>query len=85
MPGHTAQLPSRRVQFEGEDSGVGLEIGVGGKDGPIAGEGDGANQDVGDGYADSSGAAFVAYSVMMRSAHSTKPTKIAGLPNFAPH
>ena len=25
------------------------------------------------------------YSVMMRSAHSTKPTKIAGLPNFAPH
>jgi hypothetical protein len=25
------------------------------------------------------------HSVMMRSAHSTKPTKIAGLPNFAPH
>lgn len=24
------------------------------------------------------------HSVMMRSAHSTKPTKIAGLPNFAP-
>ena len=25
------------------------------------------------------------HSVMMRSAHSTKPTKMAGLPNFAPH
>src|SRR5437660_12807918 len=25
------------------------------------------------------------HSVMMRSAHSTRPTKMAGLPNFAPH
>jgi hypothetical protein len=25
------------------------------------------------------------HSVMMRSAHSTKPTKIVGLPNLAPH
>jgi hypothetical protein len=25
------------------------------------------------------------YSVMMRSAHSTRETKMAGLPNFAPH
>ena len=25
------------------------------------------------------------HSVMMRSAHSTRPTKIVGLPNFAPH
>jgi hypothetical protein len=28
---------------------------------------------------------FWNYSVMMRSAHSTKETKTAGLPNFAPH
>jgi len=27
----------------------------------------------------------VAYSVTIRSAHSTNETKIAGLPNFAPH
>jgi hypothetical protein len=25
------------------------------------------------------------HSVMMRSAHSTRETKIAGVPNFAPH
>ena len=28
---------------------------------------------------------LLGYSVMMRSAHSTSETKIAGLPNFAPH
>src|SRR5260370_10763068 len=48
------------VQFEGEDSGVGLEVGVGGEDGPVASDGDSANQDVGDGYDDSAGAAIVA-------------------------
>ena len=48
------------MQFEGEDSGVGPEIGVGGKDGPVAGDCDGANQDVGNGYGDSAGAAVVA-------------------------
>src|SRR5260370_40756506 len=48
------------VQFEGEDSGVGLEVGVGGEDGPVASNGDSANQDVGDGYDDSAGAAVVA-------------------------
>src|SRR5713101_2447468 len=44
------RLLSRCVQLEGEDSGVGLEIGVGGEDGPVASDGDGANEDVGDGY-----------------------------------
>src|SRR5229473_6159226 len=48
------------VQFEREDSGVGLEVGVGGEDGPVASDGDSANQDVGDGYDDSAGAAVVA-------------------------
>jgi hypothetical protein len=48
------------VQFEGEDSGIGLEVGVGGEDGPVASDGDSANQDVGDGYDDSAGAAVVA-------------------------
>jgi len=43
-----------------EDSGVGLEVGVGGEDGPVASNGDGANQDVGDGYGDSASAAVVA-------------------------
>src|SRR2546422_918526 len=50
----------RSVQFEGEDFGVGLEVGVGGEDGPVAGEGDGADQDVGNGDGDSAGAAVVA-------------------------
>ena len=27
----------------------------------------------------------IVHSVMMRSAHSTRPTKIVGLPNLAPH
>src|SRR5712692_861026 len=54
------RLLPRRVQFEGEDSGVGLEVGVGGEDRPVASDGDGANQDVGDGYGDSTGAAVVA-------------------------
>ena len=36
------------VQFEGEDFSVGLEIGVGGEDGPVASEGDDADQDAGD-------------------------------------
>jgi hypothetical protein len=48
------------VQFEGEDSGVGLEVGVGGEDGAAASNGDGANQDVGDGYGDAASAAVVA-------------------------
>ena len=30
------------------------------------------------------GALFIAYSVMILSAHSTSDTKIAGLPNLAP-
>src|SRR5260370_31266647 len=54
------RLLPRRVQFEGEDFGVSLEIGVGGKNGPVASDGDGANQDVGDGYGHSPGPAHVA-------------------------
>src|SRR5260370_10966899 len=54
------RLLPRGVQFEGKDFGVGLEIRVGGKDGPVASEGDGADQGVGNGYGDSAGAAVVA-------------------------
>jgi hypothetical protein len=43
------------VQFEREDSGVGLEIGVGGEDGPFASDGDGADQHIGNRYDDSVG------------------------------
>ena len=56
----SVSLLPRRVQFEREDSGVGLEVRVGSEDGPVASDGDGANQDVGDRYGDSAGAAVVA-------------------------
>ena len=55
------------VQFEGADSGVGLEVGVGGEDGPFASDGHSANQDVGDGYDDSAGAAVVHARFLVRS------------------
>lgn len=54
------RLLPRPVQFEREDSGVSLEIGVGGKDGPVAGDGDGTDEDVGNGDCHSLDPALVA-------------------------
>jgi hypothetical protein len=53
-------LLPRGMQFKREDSGEGLEIGVGGKDGPVASDGDGTDQDVRNGDGHSAGAALVA-------------------------
>src|SRR5713226_7355827 len=47
IPKARKRLLPRRVQFQRQDSGVSTEIGVGGENGPVAREGDGANQDVG--------------------------------------
>ena len=48
------------MELEGEDSGVGAEVGVGGEGGPVSREGDGADEDIGDGECDSFGPALVA-------------------------
>src|SRR6266704_2670876 len=57
---YALRLLPRQVQFDREDSCIGLEIWVGRKDGPITSQSDRTNQDVGNGYRYSFGSTVVA-------------------------